>query len=190
MGVPEEPMRIEIGSGRIQWRGVSQRSCPTGTRPFSLPYVEEKIILHIFGDLTFFFFSRVGEEGSRKQASEVTVGLPVEGTPIQQSGAVERHPHPQRAGETTRISVDLETLRAVSHSKIYFYTYTLSRVESRAKWGRGGCLKAVINILYLQNVFLKALMFDKNECLCFICFYAQKRKLPRKLLESLRRAKR
>lgn len=86
----------------------------------------------------FFFFSRVGEEGSRKQASEVTVGLPVEGTPIQQSGAVERHQHPQRAGETTRISVDLETLRAVSHSKIYFYTYTLSRVESRAKWGRGG----------------------------------------------------
>lgn len=59
MGVPEEPMRIEIGSGRIQWRGVSQRSCPTGTRPFSLPYVEEKIILHIFGDLTSFFFSRV-----------------------------------------------------------------------------------------------------------------------------------
>lgn len=27
--------------------------------------------------------------GSRKQASEVTVGLPVEGTPIQQCGAVE-----------------------------------------------------------------------------------------------------
>lgn len=53
-GVPEEPMRIEIGSGRIQWHGVSQHSCPTGTRPFSLPYVEEKIILHIFGDLTFF----------------------------------------------------------------------------------------------------------------------------------------
>lgn len=54
MGVPEGPMRIEIGSGRIQWHGVSQHSCPTGTRPFSLPYVEEKIILHIFGDLTFF----------------------------------------------------------------------------------------------------------------------------------------
>lgn len=54
----------------------------------------------------------------------------------------------------------------------------------------GGCLKAVINILYLQNVFLKALMFDKNEWLHFICFYAQKRKLPCKLLESLRRAKR
>lgn len=92
MGVPEEPMRIEIGSGRIQWRGVSQRSCPTGTRPFSLPYVEEKIILHIFGDLTSFFFQGCGGgagEGSKKQASEVTVGLPVEGTPIQQCGAVE-----------------------------------------------------------------------------------------------------
>lgn len=53
-------MRIEIGSGRIQWRGVSRHSCPTGTRPFSLPYVEEKIILHIFGDLTFFFHEWVG----------------------------------------------------------------------------------------------------------------------------------
>lgn len=41
----------------------------------------------------FFFFPRLGG-GSRKQASEVTVGLPVEGTPIQQSGAVEWHPHP------------------------------------------------------------------------------------------------
>lgn len=26
-------------------------------------------------------------------------------------------------------------------------------------------MKAIINILYLQYVFLKALMFDKNECL-------------------------
>lgn len=30
---------------------------------------------------------------------------------------------------------------------------------------RVGVLNAIINILYLRYVFLKALMFDKNECL-------------------------
>lgn len=38
--------------------------------PFSIPYVEEKNILHIFWRLNIFY-----GWGSRKQPSEVTVGL-------------------------------------------------------------------------------------------------------------------
>lgn len=117
------------GSQRSQWeeRLGQEGSNGTGSRSTAAPLAPGPSVFHMWNRRlfsifleTWLFFQGWVRGRSRKQASEVTGGLAVEATPIQQCGAVEWHPHPHRAVETTWTPVDFKTLRAVSHSKFIF----------------------------------------------------------------------
>lgn len=125
---PGEPIRRGIGSGRIQWRGVLQPSHHSGTRPFSLSYVEEKNILHIFWRLDIFVGGGPGNRLLRWQCGlpeDTCCGVQVtlkggNHQPVEWSETVDGDWHPYGDVEMAWILVDNKTLRAVLNSKFIF----------------------------------------------------------------------
>lgn len=75
-GIPEEPTRLTSGSLRIRQHEVPPPGRPSGTRAFSLPYVEEKEYSPYLLETRYFQcgWDRMGV-GPRKQVFEVTVWL-------------------------------------------------------------------------------------------------------------------
>lgn len=147
--------------------GSRSPAAPVAPGPSVFHMWKRRIFSIFFGDLIFFC-----GWGSRKQASEVTVWL-ARGHLLWNSANL-------KGGNSQPAELLMETHIRTGMWRRHEYWWTtkpsgLCYIANLflyihfkpycVKLGFEKSLKAIINILYLQYVFLKALMFDKNECL-------------------------
>lgn len=152
--------------------GSRSPAAPVALNPSVFHMWKRAIFSIFFGDLTF--FCGWGSGFLRWQC-----GLPEDTccriqliwkdvTPSQRSVAADGDTHP--CGDVRRHEYWWTTKPSglCYIANLFLYIHFKPYCKKKKKTGLReelGVLKAIINILDLQYVFLKALMFDKNECL-------------------------